>query len=294
VLISVIVSTYNRPDALDAVLRALSKQLDKRFEIMVADDGSGPETAAVVRDWRTRSKGVIVHVWHADRGFRLAEIRNRAIAASSGDYLVFLDGDCIPRRDFIAEHRRLAEPSWMVCGHRLMLPETFTKATIEGRLPIEDWSFGRWLGESTRGSIDRFSPFLRAPGGAWRRMSVRHRTKKVRGCNMAAWRTDLLAVDGFDAELVGWGHEDNDLATRLGMAGIGLKDGRWATGVLHLWHELADRTSETRHWDHIASALAVGRVTAVRGLSHLQDDTLLRPTIRHTPADGERMLFRRG
>ena len=89
VLISVIVSTYNRPDALYAVLRALSKQSDKDFEIIVADDGSDPETADVVHEWQRNWTGRIVHVWHADKGFRLAEIRNRAITWSSGDYLIF-------------------------------------------------------------------------------------------------------------------------------------------------------------------------------------------------------------
>lgn len=276
-LISVIVSTFDRPRALDAVLRALSKQSDEHFEIVVADDGSGSETADVVRGWQTRWNGRIVHVWHSDEGFRLAEIRNRAIVASSGDYLVFLDGDCIPRIDFVAEHRRLADAGWMVCGHRVMLPETFTRVAMQGCLPIEVWTFGQWVGELRRGSIDRLSPFLRLPGSAWRRLSIRRRTRKVRGCNMAVWRSDLLNVDGFDAELMGWGHEDNDLATRLLMTGIRLKDGRWATGVLHLWHEPADRSSETRHWQHIALAIKTGRILAARGLSSLSAGATLPP-----------------
>ena len=93
--ISVIVSTYNRPDALCATLRSLAHQTDSSFEIVVADDGSGPTTRDVVEAWKPRTAIPLQHVWQEDRGFRLAEIRNRAIAASAGNYLIFIDGDCI-------------------------------------------------------------------------------------------------------------------------------------------------------------------------------------------------------
>src|SRR5262245_58906989 len=120
-LISVIVTTYNREDALDAVLAALSRQSDRAFEVVIADDGSGPSTAAVVESWRSRVGVPLSHVWQADRGFRAAEIRNRALLVTRGGYCVFLDGDCIARPDFIATHRRLAEPGWFVTGNRVLL-----------------------------------------------------------------------------------------------------------------------------------------------------------------------------
>lgn len=270
-LISVVVSTYNRPGALGAVLRALSKQTDKNLEIVVADDGSEAETAEIVRDWQTRSEIRIVHVWHPDKGFRLAEIRNRAIVASSSNYCVFLDGDCIPSTDFVAQHRRLSEPGRVVCGHRLMLAEAFTRRVTRQDLAIEDWTFGRWLNEFRRGSIDRLSPLARLPGSSWRRRLIKGRMKKVRGCNMAVWRSDLLKVDGFDANFVGWGHEDRDLATRLCMTGASLKDGRWATGVFHLWHDVADRSVELEHWDRIAKSIKSGRFWAMKGLTAVTD-----------------------
>src|SRR5580704_18220268 len=119
--ISVIVTTYNREDALDAVLRSLSRQTDGEFEIVVADDGSRPETARLVEAWTARMRVPIKHVWHEDRGFRLAEIRNRAIRAGTGSYCIFLDGDCIARPDFVAAHRRLAEPGYFVTGNRVLL-----------------------------------------------------------------------------------------------------------------------------------------------------------------------------
>ena len=268
--ITVIVSTYNRPHELWGVLRSLSNQTVRDFEIVVADDGSGQETAQVVSEWQKVANGRLLHVWHEDTGFRLAEIRNRAIAASHGEYVVFLDGDCIPSRDFVARHTRLAQRGWMVCGHRLMLTKTLTDEVLRDRLPIEEWTLWNWVRQFRRGTIDRFQPMLRLPGQAWRRRTTKGRPNKVRGCNMAVWRTDLVKVDGFDAELVGWGHEDNDLATRLELVGVKLKDGRWATGVYHLWHELADRTNEDEHWKWITHVKATGRATPRRGLSSLQ------------------------
>jgi glycosyltransferase involved in cell wall biosynthesis len=271
--VSVIVATYNRYDALDAVLRGLSKQTDRDFEVVVADDGSGPSTARVIGEWQRHFADRLIHVWQPDEGFRLAEIRNRAVGKSAGDYLVFLDGDCIPPGDFVAQHRHLAEEGRMVCGHRLMLSEPFTRHVLQERLEIENWGLRQWLAELRRGSIDRHTPLLRVPGSEWRRHLIRNDRRKVRGCNMAIWRSDFVNVDGFDATFIGWGHEDQDLAVRLGMLGITLKDGRWATGVLHLWHPPADRAKETSRYDWIAASLTEGRVRAVRGFSTLNHES---------------------
>ena len=120
-LISVIVTTYNREDALDAVLRSLAAQSDSDFEVVVADDGSGPATRELIAAWKAKLAVRLEHVWHEDRGFRAAEIRNRAILAARGGYCIFLDGDCIARPDFVATHRRLAEPGWFVTGNRILL-----------------------------------------------------------------------------------------------------------------------------------------------------------------------------
>src|SRR5947209_5471230 len=120
-LISVVVSTFNREDALEAVLSALSQQTDRSFDVVIADDGSGPTTATVVDRWRSRIGVPLSHIWQADCGFRLAEIRNRAVLACNGEYCIFLDGDCLVRADFIAIHRALAEPGWFVTGNRILL-----------------------------------------------------------------------------------------------------------------------------------------------------------------------------
>jgi glycosyltransferase involved in cell wall biosynthesis len=125
-LISVIVTTFNREDALDAVLRSLAMQGDRNFEVIVADDGSGAATANLIDAWKLKFAHRLEHIWHADQGFRAAEIRNRAILAARGTYCIFLDGDCIVRPDFVATHRRLAELGWFVTGNRVLLSPALT------------------------------------------------------------------------------------------------------------------------------------------------------------------------
>src|SRR3954451_3541722 len=113
-LISIIVTTYNREDALDAVLRSLAAQTDHDFEVIIADDGSRDATAGLIGEWKTRFGQRLEHVCHEHRGFRAAEIRNRAILVARGSYCIFLDGDCIVRPDFVAMHRQLAEAGFFV------------------------------------------------------------------------------------------------------------------------------------------------------------------------------------
>ena len=154
-LISVIVSTYNRADALDAVLRSLSTQTDRNFEIVVADDGSRPDTGEVVARWRARAGVPVSHVWHEDQGFRLAEIRNRAILASQGTYCIFLDGDCLAQPGFIAAHRAVAQPGWFVTGSRLLLSQALTVRVLADGLAPEQWDLGTLIGQRLRGGINR-------------------------------------------------------------------------------------------------------------------------------------------
>ncbi len=269
--ISVIVSTYNREDALDVALRALSRQSDRGFEVVVADDGSTQATARVVRDWAERSDIPVKHVWHEDRGFRLAEIRNRAIRASAGAYLVFLDGDCIARHDFVAAHRRLAAPGRFVTGTRVLLSRELTDRALRHGLEPEMWSLAELARYRAKGEINRLTALLTLPLGPLRDLSSRH-WRGARGSNMAFWRGDLEKVDGFDAAYSGWGREDSDIFIRLIRAGVLRKDGRFATGVLHLWHAEADRSGLAANERQLDDVLTSGRITARQGLSALRDD----------------------
>ena len=139
--LSVVVSTYEWPEALDAVLRALSDQSDQRFDIVVADDGSAFETAAVVDEWREVLGDRVEHVWHPHRGFRQALARNRGASAARGDYLVFLDGDAVPRRHFVRALKASMRSGWFVAGRKLELSRALTERVISEKEPIHRRNF---------------------------------------------------------------------------------------------------------------------------------------------------------
>jgi glycosyltransferase involved in cell wall biosynthesis len=271
-LISVIVATYNREDALAQVLRSLAYQSERDFEVLVADDGSQTATARVVIEWAARMPVPLRHVWHPDRGFRLAEIRNRAIRASAGTYCVFLDGDCIARPDFVAAHRRLAEPGCFVTGNRILLSPELTERILRDGVEPERWGFANWITERAQRNVNRFAPLLDLPLGNLRKFHAR-RWRGARGSNMAFWRSDLDKVDGFDAAFSGWGREDSDIFIRLIRSGVLRKDGRFATGVLHLWHPEADRARLADNERLLADVLDSQRVRAKEGLSRVIEAT---------------------
>ena len=268
-LISVIVTTYNREDALDAVLRSLARQSDQDFEVVVADDGSKPATAERVAAWKDKIGQRLEHVWHEDRGFRAAEIRNRAILASRGAYVIFLDGDCIARPDFVATHRRLAEPGWFVTGNRILFSPELTAQVLREKLAPERWSLARFVAQRLRGGINRISALLRLPLGPLRRLRQKA-WRGARSANLAVWRSDLTKVDGFDADYSGWGKEDSDIIVRLLRAGVRRKDGVFATGVLHLWHPEAERDRLAENERKLSDIIASDEIRAQRGLSAMR------------------------
>jgi len=267
-LISLIVATYNRPDALDAVLRSLSAQTDRDFEVIVADDGSGPDTRDLIEAWTPRIGVPLIHVWHDDAGFRLAEIRNLAILRSSGAICVFIDGDCIARPNLVGVHRRFAEPGWFVAGNRVLLGEGLTRRILGERLRPELWSLGEWIDARRKGDINRLLPLLSLPLGAMRKANSRAWTR-ARGTNLGIRRDDLFRVDGFDAAYRGWGREDSDIVVRLIRSGVRCKDGRFASGVLHLWHPENDRSQMIQNEQRLADVIGGERVRARQGLSTL-------------------------
>jgi glycosyltransferase involved in cell wall biosynthesis len=267
-LISVIVTTYNREDALGAVLRALSRQTEARFEVVVADDGSGPATARVVESWKSNMRVPLRHVWQEDHGFRAAEARNRALRASAGSYCIFLDSDCVARPDFVAAHRGLAEPGYFVTGNRVLLSPALTDRILAGGLEPESWGLERFLAQYWHGGVNRVAPLIGLPLGPLRKLGGR-RWRGARSCNAACFRDDLERIDGFDAAFTGWGREDSYLFVRLIRSGVRRKNGHFATGVLHLWHPESERSRLPDNQAKLDFILRSDRLRAVHGLSAL-------------------------
>ncbi|CAN0313298.1 unnamed protein product [Phaeothamnion confervicola] len=239
--LAIIVTTYNRPDALAAVLAGYLAQRDAEFELLVADDGSTGDTRRLVDEFKTCAKFAVTHVWHEDQGFRAAAIRNRALAATRADYIVFSDGDCVPGPRFVAQHRQLAERGWFVAGNRVLLSAGFTNRVLHDQVPIHDWPLGSWLAAWAKRDINRWLPLVTLPDGGFRK-SAPQRWEGVKTCNLAAWRDDLLRVNGLDETYSGWGLEDSDLVIRLLHAGVQHKSARFAAPVFHLWHSENDRS----------------------------------------------------
>lgn len=264
--VALVIATYNRPAALDRVLASVLAQHSPPEEVLVADDGSTAETAAVVERWQPAFGQRLRHVWQADEGFRLARVRNLAAREASADLLVFIDGDCLLRPGVIGAHRKLAEPACAVAGNRILLSPSLTEAIEAGRVDPLRWTAADWWRARRAGGVRRLFPLLTLPGQAWRRLRPRHWIQ-FRGCNMAVWREHLERINGFEEELSGWGFEDSDLAIRLNNAGIGIKSGRFATAVLHLWHRESPRDNAERNRQHAMRVLHDRVVRARRGLA---------------------------
>jgi glycosyltransferase involved in cell wall biosynthesis len=263
--IAVIVTTYNRPDALAAVLEGYLAQTDHEFEVLVADDGSTPDTAELVRRFQARAAFPVTHVWQEDDGFRAAAIRNRALAATRAEYVVFTDGDCIPPVDFVAQHRKLSERGCFLSGNRLLLSRDFTRQLLAEKLPVHLWRFGDWLRAYRQGHISRLLPLLRLPDSAFRKVSPR-RWQGAKTCNLSAFRADLLRVNGLDESYTGWGQEDSDLVVRLIRAGLVNKSARFAAPVLHLWHQENDRSHLEENKQRLRQVLGATHTRAQKGV----------------------------
>jgi glycosyltransferase involved in cell wall biosynthesis len=269
--VSVIVTTYNWPSALDRVLSGLSAQDYKHFEVIIADDGSKEDTGLVIQAWQSIAPFSIKHCWHPDQGFQAAMIRNRAAALASHDYLVFIDGDCVPLPHFVSNHAKLAEEGYFVAGNRLLLNQKFTQQVLTEKLPIEHYSASRWAHKACKGDCNRFLPLLTLPLGHLRKLKP-NQWKGVKTCNLGLWREDYVRVNGLDENYVGWGFEDSDLIVRLLRAKIKRKSGKFATGVIHLWHKEQNRAMLNDNAYRLAQTLQNKEIKAKKGFDQYIHD----------------------
>ncbi len=275
-LLSVVITTYNRSDALLAVLEGLSRQTDPHFEVIVADDGSREEQRRIILASEVARSLRVVHVWHPDIGFTASRVRNRGVAAARSAYIVFLDGDCVPEVDFIARHKWLAQPGFFVNGSRVLLSPELTRRVIDGVEQVSGRGWRYWLGQRLRGHASKLTGLLRLPDWSGR-VERRFSWKGIRSCNMGVWRSDFERVDGFDESFVGWGHEDADFVLRLHHAGVARKNGFCATEVFHLWHQEAAREHESQNARTVRERERSDIVRAVLGYSQprVNDDAVI-------------------
>ena len=249
--ITLLVSTYNRPDALGASLYSLSLQTMLPDEVVIADDGSTSETAELVKRVASQLPIPVKHVWQEDDGFRKSLILNKAVKETSGDYIIQIDGDIVMERHFIEDHAAVMERGRFIRGGRVMLGEEETKRCLarfmqDGRFDIKALS-----GDRNRMNALRNRLLSRLLGGVGA-------VTDVKGCNMAYWKADFVRVNGYNNDFMGWGHEDIEFAIRLHNAGVKLKRLKFGGIAYHLHHAYFSRDNETKNFE-MASKMLSGK-----------------------------------
>jgi glycosyltransferase involved in cell wall biosynthesis len=245
---SLIITTYNWPDALDLVLDSVADQSWKPDEVIIADDGSDEQTKALIAKRQQNFPCPLQHVWQEDKGFRAARIRNKAIAASTMEYLVFIDGDCLLPQHFIQNHQQLSRQGYFVAGNRVLLSQGFTGRLFEQPFSMWKESFWKWSARFLQRDFNRWVGLLSFPLGPLRRWQPK-RWQGVKTCNLGVFRQDLIHINGFDEAFEGWGYEDSDLVVRLIKSGVFRIDGRLACNVFHCWHQENARHHENENWE---------------------------------------------
>lgn len=264
--ISIIVLTYRRVPALLAVLRSLAQQCDSSCEVVIADDGSPWEDQEALRQNLPHFACPVIHVWHPDRGFTASTARNLGVRTSTGERLIFLDGDCVPNAHFLDRHFALSRRGEFVNGSRILLSARLTAQVEKGAVDIAGAVIGQWLRWRWHGDVNKFLPLLPWPVGTPFRRNASFRWKGIRSCNLAVWRDDFFAVNGFDESFEGWGHEDADLVLRLHHHGVQRCNGFFATEVFHLWHRENSRTQASKNYQTVINRKQTGQRCALQGL----------------------------
>jgi len=261
---SILVTTFRRPRHLALVLESIAMQrgVPRDFEVVVADDGSGDATAEVVERFAATVDIPVRFTTQQHEGFRLARVRNNAARLARGDYLLFLDGDCILPRDHLAAHRARRRPGLALLGHCARLPEETSRLLVPDNLSVMNLA-GLVPAAEIRALARRHRR------ARWHNL-LRHPTKpRLTGGDFGIWRADFERVNGFDERFVGWGQEDDDLGLRLRAAGLRLESVLDLTRSLHVWHP-TDPTATPRWRDgaNVAYFERRGRLTVCRDGLH--------------------------
>lgn len=257
--VSLLISTYNWPQALGLCLESVMRQTLLPTEILIADDGSGDETRKLIAAAAATSPVPVRHIWQEDRGFRVGMIRNKAIAASSCDYIVQIDGDMLLDRNFIRDHAAFARRGTFVSGSRGYMNEALSARILAGE--ARPSPFARGMGSRNNA--------LRLPvASRLYRLLGLHR--RVRGCNIAFWRDDALRINGYDECFNGWGWEDTDLAVRLGNSGIRQQCIRFGGIGYHLFHPKSERPNLAENERACRRSEQTGAVRCEKGIDQYQ------------------------
>lgn len=272
---SVVVLTYNQPATLHLVLQALANQCDSNHEVVIADDGSTDINVALMKAQLPKFRCAVKHVWHPDRGFTASQARNLGGLHCQGDYLIFLDGDCIPNARFLQAHAALACPQSFVNGNRILLSQRLTHEVLENNIDLNSFDGLKWMRLRLQGDINKLTHMVYWPGFPGR-ISSHFKWKKIRSCNFSLWRSDFFKVNGFDESFEGWGHEDADLVLRLHHLGLQRINGFACSEVFHLWHRQNGRDMEGVNHQRVVRRMQTDIFRAEVGLNETAGKETLR------------------
>jgi hypothetical protein len=224
---AILISTYNWPEALDLVLKSLNQQSRFPDEVLIADDGSGDETRTLITRFADHFKIPVKHIWQEDQGFRKSVVLNKAIASSTADYIIQIDGDCIMHKHFIGDHLAGLKKKTFLFGSRVNIkPGAVSEVLNEKKYEFS--LFSKAIKNKTRN--------LRVPLFQQLYKESSEFSRKTRGCNLSYWRNDFLAVNGYDENMEGWGREDSELVLRMLNSGIKGKRLRYGGILYHICH----------------------------------------------------------
>jgi glycosyltransferase involved in cell wall biosynthesis len=275
---SLIISTYNWPEALRLCLLSVKEQSVLPGEVIVADDGSTAQTAELIEALRPTFPVKLIHIWQEDEGFRLSKIRNKAIATSSYDYVIQIDGDLLLHKHFIKDHLAMRKHGSFVTGSRVLMDKRLSDKLVHLQ----------------KVRVDLFQPGLTnicnrfSIGWLSRYMADRYKNQDIftlRGCNMAFWKEDLVRVNGYNEVFRAWGREDNEIAVRLLNAGLKKRAIKFGGVVFHIFHPEVDRTRCRETDGHLLDSVLHKSVYCTQGLHqymgnsepvmHVENDVLV-------------------
>ncbi len=228
--VSLIITTYNWPEALFLVLKSVKNQFKMPYEIIVADDGSNRKTASLIKKFSKEFKLEIIHSWQEDKGFRAAMSRNKAIAKAKGDYIIMIDGDMILHRNFIKDHICFAKKNSFVQGMRAKLSEQKSNEIMKTK-DIHFKKFDKGLKSKRYGIHNKLLASI------FSGTCYIYKLNMLQTCNMAFYRNDALKINGFNEDFIGWGREDSEFGARMLHSNIIRRDLRFAAVAYHIHHE---------------------------------------------------------
>lgn len=245
---TLLIATYNWPAALEQTLLSIKRQVMLPSEVIIADDGSKEETTKLIAAYQTAFPVPLRHIWQPDEGFKLGQIRNKAIAAATGEYIIQIDGDLILHPSFVKDHVQAARPNHFIGGSRVLLSEELSQEIFKSKqagISIFHKGVRNKFNALHAPAVARFIELFKKEKGLY----------NLRGCNMSFWRKDLLAVNGYNEQITGWGREDTELVIRLYNKGIQRVYFKLQGIVYHLYHKEYDRTSVLKNDEVVQQAI---------------------------------------